>query len=59
MKALDLFAGTGWAVGARSLGIEEYAVEIMPEANATRAANGMSAPVFEDVWSGQIGRAHV
>jgi DNA (cytosine-5)-methyltransferase 1 len=41
MIALDLFAGTGWGVACQRLGIEEMGVEIMPEARATRAANGM------------------
>lgn len=36
MIALDLFAGTGWGVACQALGIEEYGVEIMPEAIATR-----------------------
>lgn len=49
--ALDLFAGTGWGVACQRLGIEEYGVEIMPEARATRAANGMHT-VYADVWSG-------
>lgn len=50
MIALDLFAGTGWGVACQ-LGIEEYGVEIMPEACATRAANGMIT-LYADVWTG-------
>jgi DNA (cytosine-5)-methyltransferase 1 len=51
MIALDLFAGTGWGVACQALGIEEYGVEIMPEAVATRAANGMTT-IYNDVWEG-------
>jgi DNA (cytosine-5)-methyltransferase 1 len=49
--ALDLFAGTGWGVACQRLGIEEHGVEIMPEARAVRAANGMRT-IYEDVWHG-------
>ena len=51
IKALDLFAGTGWGVACQRLGIHEDGVEIMPEAIATRAANGMST-IYNDVWEG-------
>lgn len=51
MIALDLFAGSGWGVACQRLGIEEYGVEIMPEAQATRAANGMRT-LYADVWEG-------
>lgn len=51
MIALDLFAGTGWGVACQRLGIEEYGVEIMPEARAVRAANGMKT-WYADVWQG-------
>lgn len=51
MIALDLFAGTGWGVACQALGIEEYGVEIMPEAVATREANGMTT-LYRDVWTG-------
>lgn len=51
MIALDLFAGTGWGVACRRLGVDEYGVEIMPEAIATRKANGMRT-IYTDVWSG-------
>lgn len=51
MIALDLFAGTGWGVACQALGIEEYGVEIMPEAQATRTANGMIT-LYSDVWTG-------
>lgn len=51
MIALDLFAGTGWGVACQKLGIEEYGVEIMPEARASRAANGMHT-LYHDVWTG-------
>lgn len=51
MKALDLFAGTGWGVACKQLGIEEVGVEIMPAAIETRAANGMNT-IYNDVWDG-------
>lgn len=51
MRALDLFAGTGWGVACQRLGIEEYGVEIMPAAIATREANGMTT-IYRDVWEG-------
>lgn len=54
MIALDLFAGTGWGVACQRLGIEEHGVEIMPEAIATREANGMST-IYHDVWEGLDG----
>ena len=52
--ALDLFAGTGWGVACRWLGIEEYGVDNMPEVIETREANGMKN-LFNDVWDGLIG----
>ena len=51
IKALDLFAGTGWGVACKRLGIKEAGVEIMPEAIATRTANGMET-IYNDVWDG-------
>jgi DNA (cytosine-5)-methyltransferase 1 len=51
IKALDTFAGTGWGVACRWLNIEEDGVEIMPEAVATREANGMTT-IYRDVWDG-------
>lgn len=51
IKALDLFAGTGWGVACQRLGIHEEGVEIMPEAVATREANGMTT-IYRDVWEG-------
>lgn len=51
VKALDLFAGTGWGVACQRLGIKEAGVEIMPEAVATRTANGMDT-IYNDVWDG-------
>lgn len=51
--ALDLFAGTGWGVACQRIGIEELGVEIMPEAVATRTANGMTT-IFSDVWDGLL-----
>lgn len=52
-KALDLFAGTGWGVACQNLGIEEFGVEIMPEAVSTRDANGMTT-IYNDVWQGLL-----
>lgn len=52
--ALDLFAGHGWGVACRALGIEEYGVEIMPEACAVRELNGMRT-IYNDVWEGLVG----
>jgi DNA (cytosine-5)-methyltransferase 1 len=49
--ALDLFAGTGWGVACQRLGIVEHGVELMPEAVATREANGMHT-IYRDVWEG-------
>lgn len=57
-KALDLFAGTGWGVACQRLGIQEYGVELMPEAVATRDANGMTT-VYHDVWDGLTGGIQV
>lgn len=54
MKALDLFAGTGWGVACQWLGIEEDGVDNMPEVVATREANGMTT-IFNDVWDGLNG----
>lgn len=51
LVALDLFAGTGWGVACRNLGIEEYGVDNMKEVVATRERNGMTT-LFEDVWDG-------
>jgi len=51
IKALDLFAGTGWGVACQRLGIKEAVVEIMPEAVETRTANGMET-IYHDVWDG-------
>lgn len=54
LRALDLFAGTGWGVACQRLGIEEMGVEIMPDAVATREANGMHT-IYRDVWDGLTG----
>lgn len=56
--ALDLFAGSGWGVACQWLGIEEHGVELMPEARATREANGMDT-IYHDVWDGLSGVAEV
>jgi DNA (cytosine-5)-methyltransferase 1 len=58
VRALDLFAGTGWGVACKRRGIREMGIEIMPEAIATRAANGM-ATIYHDVWEGLVGRLFV
>lgn len=49
-KVLDLFSGHGWGVALKKLGVREHAVDNMPEVNATRVANGLSAVTYEDVW---------
>lgn len=54
MIALDLFAGTGWGVAAHRLGIQEFGVELMPEARATRTAAGMQSAGYDDVWEGLL-----
>jgi hypothetical protein len=52
IKALDLFAGTGWGVACQRIKIiKEKGVELMPEAVATREANGMET-IYRDVWDG-------
>lgn len=51
--ALDLFAGTGWGVACKRLGIKEKGVELMAEAVATRLANGMET-IYRDVWDGLL-----
>lgn len=48
-KVLDLFAGSGVGVAIQNLGAEEFGVENMKEAIATRTANGMKT-VYENVW---------
>lgn len=53
-RVLDLFAGSGVGVACQQLGLEELGVEIMPEAIATREANGMNT-VYNDVWEGLLG----
>ena len=58
VKALDLFAGHGWGVACQQLGIEELGVELMPEARATRDANGMRT-IYSDVWDGLEDRVTV
>lgn len=51
ITALDLFAGTGWGVACRRLGIPEDGVELMPAAIESRRLNGMPT-IYEDVWDG-------
>lgn len=48
---LDHFAGSGWGVACRALGLREAGVEIMPAAVATRYAAGFDT-VYNDVWDG-------
>ena len=50
LKMLDLFSGVGVGVAAQAVGgIEEYGVEIMPAAIATRDGLGFNTP-YNDVW---------
>lgn len=53
IAAVDHFAGTGWSVACRWLGIVDYGVEIMPEAIRTRRAVGFRT-IYRDVWSGLL-----
>lgn len=57
IRALDLFAGTGWGVACQRLGIYEMGVEIMPEAVAVRERNGMRT-IYRDVWEGLADGRH-
>lgn len=41
LRVRDLFAGSGWGVACQQLGWDEHGWEIMPEAQATRAAAGL------------------
>lgn len=50
---VDLFAGTGVGVAVKALGAREFGVENMPEAIATREANGMDT-IYEDVWDAHL-----
>lgn len=47
---LDLFAGHGFGVALRRLGVPEYAVEIWDRARETRALNRLSDCVYTDAW---------
>jgi DNA (cytosine-5)-methyltransferase 1 len=50
LKMLDLFSGVGVGVATQAVGgIEEYGVEIMPAAIATRDGLGFNTP-YNDVW---------
>lgn len=50
MKALDLFAGTGWGVALQELGIEEFSVDIMEAVGHTRELNGLPPITYSNVW---------
>lgn len=54
LKALDLFAGSGWGVACKALGITEYGVDNMDAVRETRTANGLST-VYSDVMDGLLG----
>lgn len=50
MRALDLFRGAGgWSVACQRLGITDYGVENMPQANETAVTAGHRL-AWEDVW---------
>lgn len=50
--ALDLFRGAGgWSVAAQRLGITDYGIEYMREANETATAAGHKS-IQDDVWDG-------
>lgn len=53
LVVLDHFAGHGWGVACRWLGLLEYGVEIMPDAIRTRTAAGMRT-IYRDVWAGLL-----
>lgn len=53
LRALDLFAGTGWGVAAQRLGIHEEGVDNMEAVVATRACHGMPT-IYRDVWDGLL-----
>lgn len=50
MIARDGFAGVGWGVALKNLGIGEFAIEIEPTVIAARAANGMETQA-RDMWN--------
>lgn len=50
---VELFAGTGVGVALKQLGAKGFGVENMPEAIATRTANGM-ATIYRDVWDAHL-----
>lgn len=47
---LDLYAGHGFGVALRKLGVPEHAVEIWDKAIDTRLLNGLSDVAYRDVW---------
>lgn len=49
--AVDHFAGVGWGVAARRLGIREYGVDNAASLIRIRSANRMRT-IYRDVWSG-------
>ena len=51
MIALDLYAGTGWGVACRELGIQEKGVDNMDAVIESRRINGMET-VYHDVMDG-------
>lgn len=54
MIALDLFAGVGWAVACRELGITDRGVENAPIVVETRDLAGFET-LYRDVWDGLLG----
>lgn len=51
IAAVDHFAGVGWSVACRALGVVDYGVEIAPSVIRTRSANGMRT-LYRNVWAG-------
>ena len=52
MRALDLYAGAGgWTLATEQLHIHEQAVELMPQANATRYAAYGTKPLYVNAWA--------
>lgn len=51
ITAVDHFAGVGWGVAARRLGVREYGAEIARSVIRIRSANRMRT-IYRDVWAG-------
>jgi DNA (cytosine-5)-methyltransferase 1 len=54
MIALDLFAGVGWALACRALGITDRGVDNAATVVETRRRAGLET-IYQDVWDGLFG----